>query len=111
MLSGYNPYMSAYPYSTYSMVNPSCMQCPYMMHGWQMPMYTETGKEDEKEKDTRQPPFVPRPPFYGPRPPFIPRPPFVPGPFIPPYPVLYPYPRPYGTLPFLTGLALGGLLF
>lgn len=118
MMTGYNPYMPMCPCSTYPVMQYPYMACPYMMQGQPMPEYAESGEGGDKSEgdDTmyRQPPFAPGP-FFGPRPPFFgPRPPFFgPAPFFPPYP--YPRPLPYSApfpgLPFLTGLALGGLLF
>lgn len=113
MLADYN-YMPAYY---------ACLGCPYASYGqYQESPYNEgkdvenadqMAKEEEENQMYRRPPFVPGP-YFGPRPPFF-------GPF-PPYfaprpPVYGPYPPFYGPrpgffgFPFLTGLALGGLLF
>jgi hypothetical protein len=120
----YTPYMQS----------PLAVQVPFA----QMPAaavptaekYEEIKEEEDVLDDKyRQPPFGPGPffgprppffppPFYGPRPPFFPppfygpRPPFFPPPFYGPRPPFYGAPFGFGFgLPFLSGLALGGLLF
>lgn len=68
--------------------------------------YDENGKVEGGGGDGyRRPPFMPGP-FFGPGP-------FFPGPFYGPRPMYGPRPFFGGGfgLPFLTGLAIGGLLF
>ncbi|HBM80262.1 MAG: hypothetical protein QME45_00655 [Clostridiales bacterium] len=111
MLTGYNPYMSYYP----------CSYCPYNTQAQaELPAESDNIEASDNTEDDeamfRQPPFGPGPfygPYFGPRPPYFgPRPPFFgPRPFFPPGPVPFPVGRPFFGLPFLTGLALGGLLF
>lgn len=104
----------------------TCQNCPYLnqyapyMADTNMPYmepeveeYDENGKVErvQDEYSYRQPPFIPGP-FFGPGPffppgPFYPPRPFFPGPFYGPRPF---FGGGFG-LPFLTGLALGGLLF
>lgn len=117
MLGGYSNVPAYYP----------CSNCPYgEQEQYQAQPYTgdqyaegseSLNKEEEDDNMFRQPPFF-RPPFYGPRPFF--RPPFYgPRPFYGPSPFFGPRPfygPPFGRpgflgLPFLSGLALGGLLF
>lgn len=117
MLADYN-YMSANP----------CSSCPYASYGqYQEPAYMESqavenpepvAREEEENGMYRRPPFFPGP-FFGPRPFFGPGPFFGP-PFFGPRPFPFFGPRPFFGpgpffggfgLPFLSGLALGGLLF